>query len=283
MDGYDTLIETLNRFERSLDSATPITTVAELAQTSGYSAHHFSRLFYSHTALHLKEYLQGRLLTSLMMEAARCDISFAALASRYGFRDYETFYRACKNRWNKNPSRMRERGLGDEEKQERIHPRRKETSCILTGELVHKEAFTLCGLNFFLGPETKTFHTIWAQFGRYEHLIRHALQEGTTYQYSAWTDEELPGMSVLCAKSVNQGWTGEELFTVRRVPAASYIRFIHSEDVTRIRDAYQYIYGTYFAQSPLHPLGNWEFQRYPKGQSVIEIYIPVRTETPLPN
>jgi AraC family transcriptional regulator len=89
-------------------------------------------------------------------------------------------------------------------------------------------------------------------------------------------------MSVLCAKSVNQDWMGEELFTVRRVPAASYIRFIHTEDVTHIRDAYQYIYGTYFAQSPLQPLGNWEFQRYPQGQSAIEIYIPVRIETPLP-
>lgn len=283
MDGYDTLLETLERFELSLDSSNPITTVAELAQASGYSAHHFSRLFFSHTSLHLKEYLQGRLLTSIFGRAAASNSSFSTLAALYGYRDYETFYRACKSRLNLTPTQVRKLGLSDGQKQERLYPQRKKSTLCLADQLVQKEAFSLCGLNFFVGPETKTFHTIWAQFSRYEHLIEHSIEGETTYQYSSWADEPIPGMSVLCAKSVEENCRQEELFTIRRVPPATYIRFVHTQDVNLIREAYQYIYGTYFAQSPLQPLGNWEFQRYPQGQSAIEIYIPVRTGTLLPS
>ncbi|ADY14559.1 effector binding domain-containing protein [Sphaerochaeta globosa] len=283
MNGYDTLVETLSRFEHSLASLKPITTVGELAKESGYSVHHFSRLFFSHTSLHVKEYLQGRLLTSIFEQAATDNAPFATLAALYGFRDYETFYRACKTRWDKNPTQIREQGLAEEQKQQRIYPQRKEPTITLVGELVQKEAINLCGLSFFVGPETKTFHTIWAQFSRYEHLIEHTLEEGTTYQYSSWADEPMPGMSVLCAKAIEEAWLEEELFTIRKVPPATYVRFVHTQDVMLIQEAYQYIYGTYFARSPLQPLGNWEFQRYPQGRSEIEIYIPVRTGTPLPS
>ncbi len=283
MDGYDTLTQTLERFERSLGTDKPITTVAELARESGYSTHHFSRLFFSHTSMHLKEYLQGRLLTCLMVQAATESTPFAALASRYGFRDYETFYRACRTRWNKTPTQMRQSGLSTQQKQERIHPQKRVAPPALVGQLVTMQTFTLCGLNFFIGPETKSFHAIWAQFSRYEHLIEHCIDDRTTYQFSAWTDEDLPGMSVLCAKPVHKMWAGPQVFTVRTIAAASYVRFIHSGDITSIKETYHYIYGTYFAQSPLQPLGNWEFQRYRRGDARIEIFIPVRTGTPLPS
>ena len=68
MDGYDNLVQTLSRFEQSLGGQHPLTSVQTLAKVSGYSPHHFSRLFSSHTNLRLKEYLQARQLTALILQ-----------------------------------------------------------------------------------------------------------------------------------------------------------------------------------------------------------------------
>lgn len=90
-------------------------------------------------------------------------------------------------------------------------------------------------------------------------------------------------MSVLCAVPVEKESEQNPLFSLRSIPPCRYVRFIHDQDVTSIPKTYQYIYGTYFAHSEMQPLGNWEFQRYPEGEQLIEIYIPLRTQTPLPS
>ncbi len=283
MDGYDNLVQTLDRFELSLGSEHPLASVQALAEASGYSPHHFSRLFSSHTELRLKEYLQARQLTELIFQALSAGISYADLLSRFGFEDYETFYRCCKRRFGKSPSAIREQGLQAAEVQERIHPARKEVSPPLAGEERDLKGFLLCGLSFFLGPETRSFHTIWQQFSKHQHRIAPHPQDKASYQYSAWLDDAADGMSVLCALPVEPNTEQNPLFTLRSIPPCRYVRFIHDQDVTSIPQTYQYIYGTYFAHSETQPLGNWEFQRYPEGEHLIEIYIPLRTQTPLPS
>ncbi|MEA4861095.1 hypothetical protein SDC9_106010 [bioreactor metagenome] len=283
MDGYDNLVQTLSRFEQSLGGQHPLTSVQTLAKVSGYSPHHFSRLFSSHTNLRLKEYLQARQLTALILQALADERSYADLLPLYGFEDYETFYRCCKRRFGTSPGAIRKQGLQRSELQERIHPARKEEAEPLLGEEVQLDGFLLCGLSFYLGPETRSFHTIWQQFAKHQHLIPSHPADKASYQYSAWLEEASDGMSVLCAVPVEKDSEQNPLFSLRSIPPCRYVRFIHDQDVTSIPKTYQYIYGTYFAHSEMQPLGNWEFQRYPEGEQLIEIYIPLRTQTPLPS
>jgi AraC family transcriptional regulator len=275
--GYNNLVDALERFEQSLETYHPIVTVQELAKESGYSAHHFSRLFSSHTNMKLKEYLQGRLLSRLLHQAYHQSDSLSSLAIRYGFKDYETFYRACKHRYGVSPSTLRSGGIEPEQLQQRIYPVRNIDSYTVSGETVTLKPFQLCGLSFFIGPETKSFHAIWRQFTTYAHLIDHPSEKGVSYQYTAWVDEEDAGMSVLCGLPVSDGEHQRSIFTTRNITHEVYLRFFHTSEVSDIGLTYQYIYGTYFSESEHTPLVNWEFQRYREDSKDIEIYIPIVT------
>jgi len=276
MIGYDNLVDALDRFERSLDTSHPTVTVQALAEESGYSAHHFSRLFSSHTNMKLKEYLQGRLLSRLLNHAYSTNESLSFLATRYGFKDYETFYRACRKRFGMAPGELRTTGIAQEQLQQRIYPTRNADSYQVSGEAVTMDPLFLCGLGFFIGPETKSFHTLWRQFGKYAKLINHPVEKGTSYQYTAWVDNE-EGMSVLCALPVHVGEHQSSIFTTRLITHKLYLRFLHTQEVSSIGLTYRYIYGTYFSESEHTPLGNWEFQRYREDSEDIEIFIPIVT------
>lgn len=276
MNGYDILISTLQHFEQSLGTSKSITSVNELAQISGYSAHHLSRLFYSHTELKLKEYLQGRLLFCLLSESLAKDIPFSKLITNYGFKDYETFYRACKHHYGINPSQIKQEGIDPMHVQQKIYPRRNEATKELQVDYREEGKIILCGLSFFVGPETKSFHSCWQKFSRYQNAIKIGGIEPVCYQYTAWVAEESEDMSLLCAMQVESVLSQEPIFNCRTIEPCTYVRFIHSKAVTEIRETYQYIYGTYFANSNDTIIGNWELQRYSKEHAEIEILIPVQ-------
>ena len=273
MDGFDNLVDALERFERSLESSRPIVTVKDLARESGYSTHHFSRLFSSHTGLRLKEYLQGRLLACLMQQAAHGDNTLASLSLQYGFKNYETFYRACRRQFGSSPRNIRLMGT---DLQQRVHPIRSDQSGPLACSVVNVPSFTICGLSFYCGPKTRSLHTCWQQFSSCRQQIHAPLEGGTCYQHTAWLEDAEDGMSVLCGLHVDEEHVQESVFTARTIPESRYIRFIHDRDVRFISQSYEYIYGMFFATSEYQPLGNWEFQRYPPQHSEIEIFIPIR-------
>ena len=283
MNGYDILVSTLERFEQNLLSSETITTVYDLANISGYSSHHLSRLFFSHTQLKLKEYMQGRLLCCLIEEALTNNVPFSSLILDYGFKDYETFFRACKHHYNRNPSQIRKEGLDGSLLQKRIYPSRNERSQEIPAQYITEGRITLCGLSFFVGPETRSFHCHWQKFTRYQKSIKRQSGQPTTYQYTAWHDSDGGDMTLLCAQQVEPGVYQQPIFTCRTIEPCTYVRFVHRTEVTEIRETYQYIYGTYFAWSNDQIIGNWELQRYSNETTDIEILIPVKTRILDPN
>ncbi len=276
MDGYDNLIATLDYFEQRLRSQNPITTVSELASHSGYCTHHLSGLFTAHTDMKLKEYLQARILCTIFSHAYSSNAPLNQLALLYGFHDYETFYRACKRRFSDTPSNILKSGLDAPYLQQRIYPQRNQDSDAIKGEIVILPELTLCGLDFFIWPETRSFHRHWQQFEHYQASIQGQQHESVTFQFTAWKEGEEQTMRVLCGIEVNPASPQEAIFSRQSIPKATYIRFLHTQDVSQIRNTYQYIYGTYFSQSTYQCLGNWELQRYEKNRTTIEIYIPIR-------
>ncbi len=276
MDGYDNLIATLDYFEHRLMSQNPITTVSELARHSGYCTHHLSGLFTAHTDMKLKEYLQARILSTIFSHAYSSNTPLNQLALVYGFHDYETFYRACKRRFKNTPSNILQSGLDSPYLQQRIYPQRHQDSEAIKGEIIILPEFTLCGLDFFIWPETRSFHRHWQQFENYQNAIQGQKNASVTFQFTAWKEGEEQTMRVLCGLEVNPASPQETIFSRQSIPKTTYIRFLHTQDVSQIRNTYQYIYGTYFSQSSYQCLGNWELQRYEKNRATIEIYIPIR-------
>ncbi len=277
MDGYDNLIATLDYFEQRLTSQNPITTVAELSRYSGYCTHHLSGLFTANTDLKLKEYLQARILSSIFSHAYATNVPLSNLAFLYGFHDYETFFRACKRRFGKNPSQILKSGLESQFLQQRIYPQRSQNIEAISWEVVTLPELTLCGLDFFIWPETRSFHRHWQQFSHYQSAMQGQRHESVTFQFTAWKEGEEQTMRVLCGMEVDPEAEQETVFSHQNLPKTTYIRFLHTQDVSQIKNTYQYIYGTYFSQSVFQCLGNWELQRYEDNRTTIEIYIPIRT------
>lgn len=134
----------------------------------------------------------------------------------------------------------------------------------------------LAGLPFFIEEGTTSFHAQWETFMKVQHRVSGRCEPETFCQFSSWTDEEkLNGLSVLCALETLPGAVQEPLFTVRRLPAGAYLRFLHTGEVSTLHNAYKYIYGEWFAASTTKPLDCWEFQRYPGGGRTTEICIPI--------
>ncbi|MGE4453061.1 MAG: effector binding domain-containing protein [Sphaerochaeta sp.] len=276
MDGYDNLCKTLDYFEQRLASQSPITSVAELAQHSGYCSHHLSNLFTAHTDLKLKEYVQARLLSALFLTAFTTGRSLGTLAMDYGFHDYETFYRACKRTFRKSPSIVLEQGVNAIPLQQRIYPQRTASIQQVSSQVVSLGAFSLCGLSFFIWPEIRSFHRQWQQFSQERHSIAGQKHPETTYQFTAWKDGDEQTMRILCGVEVDPKVSQQAILSREHIPSSTCIRFLHTEDVNQIRNTYQYIYGTFFSESKYKSLGNWELQRYETDSAPIEIYIPIR-------
>lgn len=280
MTGYDCVRESLEIFERSLGTGDgAIRTVTELARRAGYSVYHFTRLFQAVVGQTPKDYLSGRILSEAALALGGSDEPLAVVAARAGFPDYETFSRAVKKRFGLSPRRIRDnrvRPLGLVPKAEPEAPGRGPSPSPAEPEIASMGEHVLCGLPFFIEPGTRSFFAHWATFMRVENRVRGRGEPAVFTQFASWTDDEAAeGMSVLCALVVDPGTVQEPLFTERRVPAASYLRFIHEGSPSALSDTYAFIYRTWLAGSDTKPLGSWEFQRYPRGDQATEIYIPV--------
>ena len=282
MTGFDCVCGSIALFEQALESRDPgriIRTSGGLAQLAGYSTYHFTRLFSAITGMSPKEYISGRILSKAAEELVTTTLSLATIAQRSGFLDYETFSRAFKTRFSITPKRVRELGYTPFAVLEELVPKLEAGNVqVIQPEdhLLDRPAFTLTGLQFFMDNATTTFHKAWASFMRIQNRVAGRLSPATFYQYSAWTDDDaVDGMSVMCALETDAQVAQEPIFITRNIPAASYIQFIHTGDVSTLHETYRYIYQSWFARQDVKPLGFWEFQRYPGEGQVTEINIPV--------
>lgn len=282
MTGFDCICGSIAIFEKALETGDPghiIRTSGGMAQLAGYSIYHFARLFFAITGMSPKEYISGRILSRAAKELADTQLPLGAIAQRSGFPDYETFSRAFRNRFGTTPKQVRQLRYIPFTCLERIIPRLEPGKVQLTqspSQLLDRPAFTLTGLPFFMEDTTTSYHTAWATFMRIQDRVAGRFPPETFYQYSAWTDDEaMGGMSVLCALQTDPQALQEPIFTIKNIPAASYLQFIHTGDVSTLHETYRYIYQSWFACQEIKPLGFWEFQRYPTGEKTTEINIPV--------
>jgi len=282
MTGFEYVVRSIDLFEETLagtETEHRIQTVAALAKKTGYSVHHFTRLFSAVTGVSPKEYMRSRILTETAKKIVETDLSLSAIAFHAGFADYETFSRAFKSCFAMPPKRLRELKYIPFTCTERLVPRRSKSSLSLEKNVpdpVRENSHCLAGMSFFMEESEKSFHKPWAVFMKAESLVRNRLEGARYYQYSSWSPEEnLGGISILCAVETETDSVQEALFSVRTIPASAYLRFVHTGPLSELGETYRYIYRDYLASKDIKPADFWEFQRYTNGGTDIEILIPV--------
>jgi len=282
MTGYDYICKSIELFEQSLaESANglPIRTVAELARVTGYSVYHFTRLFFAVTGQNPKDYISGRILTEAGKKIAESDIPLSLVALQSGFGDYEAFSRSFKKRFSVTPKSVRDLRYIPVGHVQRIVPKLRVNAFNLASqepEKVNLKEHCLTGIQFFVENGTFSFHKQWATFLNAQKAVAGRVLSETYCQFSSWSDDEaVTGLSLLCALETEKGIVQEPFFTTRLIPAASYIRFQHTGDMSTIHETYEYIYRDWLASQEIKPLAFWEFQRYSDGGRTTGIYIPV--------
>jgi len=287
MTGYEYICESLEIFEHSLrDDITqkPINTVTELARLTGYSVYHFTRLFAAVTGLSPKDYISIRILSEAAKKIASTSLPLSVVADGSGFRDYETFSRAFKKHFGVAPIRVRESKKIPTGCVGRVVPKPSAHGTI-TGEparaipeplIVDLGEHSVTGLSFFIDFDTPSFHKEWGVFMSAQKSVCGRIEPEVYCQFSSWTDDEsVQGLSVFCGLVTKPDALQQPIFTTRKVPAASYIRFLHTGGNSGYRETYEYIYRDWLSTHDVVPLDLWEFQRYTDGGRTTEIYIPV--------
>ena len=280
MTGYDCICQAVALFEDALASPDgPIRSVAELAGRTGYSVHHFSRIFQSVTGISPKDYMLGRILTEAARELAETDRPLVDIALACGFPDYESFSRAFRRRFGQPPKTVRLYRHPPGGGQSRLIPSRRGHEIpldVLEPVSLTREAHHLTGPAFFADTGTPSFHALWARFMAVQNRVTGRTGDGDYRQFTSWgEDPRLDGLAVLCALETEPTVSQEPLFTNRPVSAARYLRFVHVGDIATIARTYQAIYGLWFAEHDIRPLPGWEFQCYRNKGAITDIYIPL--------
>jgi len=282
MTGYECICEAINIFETSLRNAGRreiVRTVSQLAELTGYSVYHFTRLFFTVTGYSPKEYMAGRIFSEVAQKIVESDFSLKSIAYDFGFDEYETFSRGFKRFFGVPPRSVRSDHSLPAGYLKRVMPEfEKGTGNLLSDqpEIVEMDAHYLTGLPFYIEAGTTSFHKQWAIFMNVQEQVSGRLLPELYCQYSSWTDNEsVSGLSILCAIETVGDVQQNPFFYTRRVPPASYLRFRHNSEVSDLWATYTYIYHDWFASHEVKPVGSWECQRYVDKGETIEICIPI--------
>jgi AraC family transcriptional regulator len=281
MTNFDYVQKTIDLFEDSLGSDSPLTTVENLAGRIGYSTHHLGRLFQSLCGESLGRYMQKRRLAEAAERILSGGSSAALAAAGLGWEDYSSFSRAFKKEFGTSPGNLKTGRPDNLPLTVRARPR---LSGATNGGLpepvlIQAPEIHVSGLVFFMGPNEKTFHHPWSIWCRLAGKINGRRGQGT-YQFSSWTDDPEAsdqGIWIHCAVETDSNAPQEPVFFSRIIPAARLLKFSHTGPVEQLYETYRRIWEDYLPRSTFRLCGNREYQYYPEpnDRGIIEICLPV--------
>jgi AraC family transcriptional regulator len=255
--------------------------VAELADRIGYSVHHFTRMFGALAGLTPGQYIQGRFLSEAARRVLGGDQRLAGIAADFGFANYEVFSRAFKRQFGIGPQALRRQ---PETPVSLIPPCRLPPAASAGGlaaaepSVIEEGELCIAGLAFWMDGGEKSFHRPWRLFQGQSGRVAGVRTPRRWYQHAAWADDGAAGMGILCALEIEAAAAQAQpaLFTVRRLGAGRYLRFIHEGGLDTLAATYRFIYGVWLPGASCRLAGSWEFQRFaddPAGP--LEICLPL--------
>lgn len=280
MDHYKRLQKAINFIEENLDKSFSL---ADVSNAAFSSISYFHRIFYFMTGFTVKEYIRKRRLSNAAYQLHCSKISITDIAFNAGYESLEAFTRAFKKHFGVSPREFRESNQEhllfnklDVLKQyanQAITPLDFKLAleyvlykeCSIQGWQIHttldngQQAMDICN---FAGEILKN------------NILAENFDLGRTPifgVYTNMTDESDFDYTIGCLKqSVIK--PSDKLVT-HHIPTGSYAKF--SLDRTdRIKEAWHYIYGTWFPQNQLYRATGFDFEIYQSDS--VDIYIPMQ-------
>lgn len=309
MNNYQLILQALEYIEAELKSPLSVTS---LSRRTGYSMYHFIRLFQAVTGITPGDYIARRKITEAAKDLQRWPKrSFQDIALDYHFNDYETFARAFKRLLHTTPTQLRNKQaipmlpmLHRLDEQDLLH-----LPAIygIPPQIVELDEITLTGPIVKVSSDYSVISEAWSELFTQVPNLHGRKLPACYYQVGYWPDDfENSGTSFMCAcelhpqreravqhqyemtqsTSPSSGASGQTQlsvdFPIYTLPAATYLKFIHtgvSEDVSY---TYKYIYETWLPKSQYRLSLPYQFEYYGEQylgpdnkNSISEIYVPL--------
>jgi len=268
MANREVIIETARWFEGQLREKLP---VPMAAAKSGYSLHHFVRLFSGVVGMPPKEYIQRRKLSEAGKELAGGKRRVIEVAFDYGYKDHATFTRAFMRAFGQTPSAVR-RGANFEylppfANQFDVLPRKPSPEAPLAdrSRLDHFDACLLAGFQIRVAEESGEVGRLWSHFTRRSPSIPRRREPQAFRQLATWTEEAEEWVDILVACEME---TLDELpldLIGRVLPACDCLVFEHRGSVARVGESYRAIYAKILPSMTEKPVLPFNFESYLEG------------------
>lgn len=294
MNGRAYIYEAVNFFETRLSGrfdAYPDTSyrfindVAALAQKTGYSLWHFSRLFTCVVGMPPKVYITGRILSECAQRIAVFNAhkrTLSALAFAAGFSSYESFSRSFKQFFSCSPTDVLKGQLLTSIADKLLPPFDPHTSAFTKTHIagnavavVERPQFEITGMIFTVTDKVHSFQTMWNAFDRCQNLVNGRIHPEAFCQYTAKLDAvQSSDMMLMCALVTQPAVVQSPFFVTRTIPSGSFLHVKHTAGIETISETYRDIYISFFAQAETPLTSSWEYQQYNSDGST-DIYIPL--------
>ena len=253
----------------------------EISKKAFSSLSHFHRIFSFMTGMNLKEYIRARRLSVAAKQILESKGSILEIALEAGFESHESFTRAFKKFFGKNPSEFR-KNHDSHKVQSRIDVYRDYATCpeipkFLSVQDIQRKELTVWGAytETTLQNEQQTID-IPKFIG--EQMKRSCFQEqayGDLFGvYTNMTHKE--EFTYFMGKAFNEKLAKQESLQSALLPAGLYACFTVHGDFKNLREAWSYIYGSWMPHSGRARRNGFDFEIYFPEKT--EIYIPITEE-----
>lgn len=266
-----------------------------IAKVAGFSKWHFQMVFSSAVGDTLKEYIRKRRLTAAVIALGTTDMRILDIALDAGFESQESFSRAFKQMFGKNPGECRKEGIKSVMSLNKLRITMEYLDHLYGGinmqpvfKMIDEKKVIGMGTKFIstLSPDNNNQTVIPALWGKYvprgQEINSRISDADLGVCFDPGKDKSHPDECFYIAGTEvkNTDQIPEGMMTMT-VPAGRYAIFTHKGAIDKLRMTMKYIYGSWLPKSgeKLRDAPDLEIydQRFkPDSEnSELDIYIPV--------
>ena len=257
-------------------------TLDDIASSAGLSRFYMSRAFAAVTGWSASSYLRGRRLSEAarILGAGAPDILCVALEA--GYNSHEAFTRAFREQFGMTPEQVRAQGHVDNIPL--VEAIKMDESLIVALEeprRVEGRPLLIAGIGARYDCESsKAIPSQWQHFA--PHIGHVAGQIGDICYGVCCNSDDESNFDYIAGVEVRDFSDVPETFSRIRIPAQTYLVFVHRDHISNIRSTFATIWGKYLPESGHDVADAPNFERYgpefdPRtGDGGLEIWIPIR-------
>lgn len=275
--------------------------VESVATRSGYSLHHFQRMFAAVTGLSLGSYIRRRRLTKAAFQLVETDERIIELALNAGFESQEAFTRAFKTMFGLNPGEFRSRSLKPWLRSQNILDEQfihhlQSGGITMEQKIIEQPGFHVVGLGRIVHRQetTKIGEEIWPEFlRRFDQVQNKRGLVGDRYKTYGICQEIFEhgllqdSFKYFAAVEVAANTPVPLGMELIYLPEQKYAVFCHTSGLKSLQKTTQYIWGTWLPKSGYKLAPASDLEVYPADfnpespNASLEIWVPLEN-APLP-